>query len=275
MGKNVEIPLDLVIETPPSVHQVDMKAGLDTMQGISDAIRTIAETVVKKKIPEKKSSRNKIRTNMKDTFAGSYGLIFSLEAYDDAKELFNIIGKPVIVELIEYYLAEALDTNSKQLTQNAENIKESLGDLSVELISVLRGKMLKDAHKITQNFGYSTKLRYRGKKIRELQTFDENTYASLVPKENKHIQTVEVAITRFNRFTGNGRLQVRDNEDTQAFGFLGYQTVENHLRKKVASNLLENTGLSDNQDMSYLKFECYTYERRDGKVLKYMIKKIL
>ncbi|MDN8793355.1 hypothetical protein Q0M19_14125, partial [Staphylococcus aureus] len=90
-------------------------------------------------------------------------------------------------------------------------------------------------HKVTQHFGYSTNLRYRRTKdkIETLQKFDENTYASLVPKENKKIQTLEVAITRFNRFTGNGRLQVKDNEDTQAFGFLGYKTVENYLRKKV------------------------------------------
>lgn len=272
----MEIPLDLVIETPPLVHQVDMKTGLDTMQGISDAVRTIAETVVNKKIPEKKGPKNKIRTSMKDTFAGSYGLAFSLDAYDDAKELFNLIGRPVIVELIEYYLAEALDTDTKQLTSNAEEIRESLGDLSIELISVLRGQMLKDAHKATQNFGYSTKLRYRGsKKIRELQIFNEETYSSLVPKENKQLQTIEVAITRFNRFTGNGRLQVKDSDDTQAFGFLGYKTVENYLRRKVASNLLENTGLSDTQDMNFLKIQCYTYERRDGKVMKYMIKTIL
>jgi len=271
------ISLDLIINTPPTVHQVDMKTGLDTMQGISDAVRTITETVVNQKIPEKKSSKNKIRTNMKNTIFGSYGIVFSVDAYDDAKELFNLIGKPVIVELIEYYLAEALDTNSKKLTPNAEKIRENLGNLSIELISVLRGNMLKDAHKATQNFGYSTKLRYRGSndKIRELQTFDEDTYASLVPKENKHIQTLEVAITRFNRFTGNGRLQVKDGEDTQAFGFLGYKTVENYLRKKVASNLSNNTGLSDNQEMEFLKIECYTYERRDGKVMKYMIKKII
>ncbi|EHU2374531.1 DUF7946 domain-containing protein [Acinetobacter baumannii] len=272
----MQIPLDLVIETPSTVHQVDMKTGLDTMQGISDSIRTITETIVNKKIPEKKSARNKIRTNMKNTFSGSYGLVFSLDAYDEAKELFNIIGKSVILELIEYYLAEALDTSSKPLSSEAEKIRESLGELSIELISVLRGNMLKDAHKATQNFGYTTKLRYRSNKnIRELQIFDENTYASLVPKENKHIQNLEVAITRFNRFTGNGRLQVKGVNETHAFGFLGYKTIENYLRRKVASNLLENTGINDIQDMSFLGIECYTYERRDGKVIKYMIKKIL
>lgn len=275
IGK-MQIPLDLVIETPSTVHQVDMKTGLDTMQGISDSIRTITETIVNKKIPEKKSARNKIRTNMKNTFSGSYGLVFSLDAYDEAKELFNIIGKSVILELIEYYLAEALDTSSKPLSSEAEKIRESLGELSIELISVLRGNMLKDAHKATQNFGYTTKLRYRSNKnIRELQVFDENTYASLVPKENKHIQNLEVAITRFNRFTGNGRLQVKGVNETHAFGFLGYKTIENYLRRKVASNLLENTGISDIQDMNFLRIECYTYERRDGKVIKYMIKKIL
>lgn len=271
------LDLDLLINTPDKVHEVDMKTGLSTMQGISDAVRTIAETVVTKNIPEKKSPKNKIRTSMKNTIFGSYGLVFSLDAYADAKESFHLIGKSVIVELIEYYLAEALDTDSKKLSLKAEKIRDELGNSSIELISILRGQMLKDAHKVTQHFGYSTNLRYRIKKdkIQTLQTFDENTYASLVPKENKQIQTLEVAITRFNRFTGNGRLQVKGNEDTQAFGFLGYKTVENYLRKKVASNLSNNTGLGDNQEMEFLKIECYSYERRDGKVMKYMIKKVL
>ena len=134
----MEISLDLIINTPPTVHQVDMKTGLDTMQGISDAVRTITETVVNQKIPEKKSSKNKIRTNMKNTIFGSYGIVFSVDAYDDAKELFNLIGKPVIVELIEYYLAEALDTNSKNLTPNAEKIRENLGNLRYILEEIKR-----------------------------------------------------------------------------------------------------------------------------------------
>lgn len=247
------------------------------MQGISDAVRTITETIVSKEVPERKTPKNKIRTSMKNTIFGSYGLVFSLDAYGDVKESFQLIGKSVIVELIEYYLAEALDSDSRKLSNKAEKLKDELGNSSIELISVLRGQMLKDAHKVTQHFGYSTNLRYRRTKdkIETLQKFDENTYASLVPKENKKIQTLEVAITRFNRFTGNGRLQVKDNEDTQAFGFLGYKTVENYLRKKVASNLSNNTGLGDNQEMEFLKIECYSYERRDGKVMKYMIKKVL
>ncbi|WP_291374743.1 hypothetical protein [Acinetobacter sp. UBA6720] len=39
----MELELDLVIDTPN--FSVDMKSGLTTMQGVSDAVRLIAETV--------------------------------------------------------------------------------------------------------------------------------------------------------------------------------------------------------------------------------------
>ncbi|MDY6488448.1 hypothetical protein [Acinetobacter faecalis] len=271
----MEIELDLIIQTPPSINEVDMKSALDTMQGISDSVRTISETVVTKHLPEKKSSKNKIRTTMKNSFSGSYGLNFSVVAYDDAKESAQVLGKNLILELIEYYLAEALDTDSKQLSPQAEKLKNELGELSVELISVLRGTMLRSAHKVTQNFGYPVKIRYKGKKIRELQVLDEVTLSSLIPKENQNLLQIEMAVTRFNRFTGNGRLQLKGEQNSIAFGFLGYNTVETILKKKIADNLSNNTGIGEIEDMTFLKVECYSYERRDGKVIKYMIKKVL
>lgn len=271
----MEIELDLVIDTPPSINEVDMKSGLDTMQGISDAVRTISETAITKKMPEKKSSKNKIRTTMKHSFDGSYGLNFSVVAYGDAKDSATVLGKNTILELIQYYLAESLDSDSNQLSPKAEKVKNELGELSVELISVLRGTMLRNAHKVTQNFGYPVKIRYKGTKIRELQILDEMTLSSLTPRENQNLQKIEMAVTRFNRFTGNGRLQLRGEETSVAFGFLGYKTVENSLKKKVADNLSRNTGVGEVEEMEFLKIECYSYERRDGKVIKYMIKKVL
>lgn len=271
----MQIDLDLVIDTPKDVHEVDMKTGLHTMQGISDTVRTITETVLLGDIPEKKTINNPVRTSMKNTFEGSYGLKFSLDMHGKAKEQSQLIGKSVIVELIEFYLDEALDRTPKNLSTKADDINKKLGEKSLELISVLRRTMLKDSHKALQNFGYITKLRYGKKRMRELQTFDYTSYDSLVAKQNNKIQTLNVTITRFNRFTGNGRLQVEGVKETHAFGFFGYATVANFLRKKIANNLYENTGISEDQNMSYLTIECYSFERRDGKVIKYMITKVL
>ena len=39
-----------------------------------------------------------------------------------------------------------------------QKLKDELGNSSIELISVLRGQMLKDAHKVTQHFGYKKRL---------------------------------------------------------------------------------------------------------------------
>lgn len=73
----MELNLDAVIETP--IYQVDMKTGLDTFQGLSDATRTIVETILTDEVPIKKSAKSKVRSNMKNSFSGSYGLRFGIE----------------------------------------------------------------------------------------------------------------------------------------------------------------------------------------------------
>lgn len=68
--------LDLVIETEED--SIDMKAGLESMQGVSDAVRCIAESVLTEKVPKRHTSKSKVRTSLKKSFKGSYGHIFSL-----------------------------------------------------------------------------------------------------------------------------------------------------------------------------------------------------
>lgn len=59
-----------------------MKSGLTTMQGVSDAVRLIAETVATDEVPSKNTSRSSVRTRLKN-FSGSYGQMFSVEAFED------------------------------------------------------------------------------------------------------------------------------------------------------------------------------------------------
>ena len=77
----MELELDLVIDTPN--FSVDMKSGLTTMQGVSDAVRLIAETVATDEVPSKNTSRSSVRTRLKKNFSGSYGQMFSVEAFED------------------------------------------------------------------------------------------------------------------------------------------------------------------------------------------------
>ncbi len=57
------IYFDLVIETEDD--SVDMKAGLVSMQGVSDAVRCVAELILTEKVPERQSSKSKVSITMK------------------------------------------------------------------------------------------------------------------------------------------------------------------------------------------------------------------
>ena len=67
----MSINLDVLIDTPE--HSVDMKTGLETLLGVSDATRSISETVLIGHVPKKQNAKSNVRTNLKQSFKGSYG----------------------------------------------------------------------------------------------------------------------------------------------------------------------------------------------------------
>ena len=154
----MELELDLVIDTPN--FSVDMKSGLTTMQGVSDAVRLIAETVATDEVPSKNTSRSSVRTRLKKNFSGSYGQMFSVEAFEDeAIKRLSSVGKDDLAEIIEYYFSEAFYQNYPPLSSKAKSIINSLGDQSTVLIKALRKKTLIDnIHNVPNNFGYDVKI---------------------------------------------------------------------------------------------------------------------
>lgn len=270
----MEVNLDLVISTPD--HTVDMKSGLTTMQGVSDAVRIIAETAVTNEVPRKNTSRSSIRTRLKENFEGSYGQVFSVQGFtDDAKKQLDFIGKDVLAELISYYLSEAFYQDFVDLSPNAKQIVDSLGTKSNALIKALRKQTLIDnIHNVSNNFGYDIKVRYRKNRsnIRELQTFSEDTYAKMAAKESHKTVDLEVSITRFNTFTGNGRLQIKGRKETVAFGFTAYKTVDLSTKKLFSKNLDDNNGIIEDNDRKHLKLKATSLQKKDGDVVKYLIR---
>jgi len=101
------INFDVVIDSIEDA--VDMKAGLASMQGVSDAIRCIAGAILTEKTPKKQTHKAPVRTTLKKSFKGSYGHIFGLEVHDEKlKKRLNSIGRPAFLELIVYFMSEAL-----------------------------------------------------------------------------------------------------------------------------------------------------------------------
>ncbi|WP_419876775.1 hypothetical protein [Acinetobacter indicus] len=261
-----------------------MKSSLQTMQGMSDAIRTVAETIANEVIPERKNFHDDTRTELEDSFEGSYGQNFRLvTCSENAKQKFNELGEPVVVEIIKYYLSEALFQDYPKLSPSASKFIDKLGTSSESLIQKLRNGTLQRVHTVPNTLHYDVSLHHKTyvkeeiKEVKLLQTFDKETYAVLVPKKSKKIINISIAITRFNIFTGNGRCKVKgDNTDKIiAFGFISYKALKPKVKKIFSQNLDSNNGLDDEEVMHYINVSARELIKRDGEVVKYIIESVI
>lgn len=267
------INLDLVIETKED--SVDMKAGLDSMQGVSDAVRSIAESILTEKTPRRHTHTSKVRTSLKRSFKGSYGHVFSLDIHDDKllKKL-NKIGRPAFIELISYFISESLYSESSLLTHKAQKVLDDLGENAETIVQQLRVSSLANIHEISIKFNHDIKIRYRKSRdqIIVLAKFDRSTAKVLQAELSDELFDLKVIVTRFNIYTGNGRLQVEGQDETTAFGFkIKYRDLNIKAKKVFSENLDYNNGL-ERAKYKYLGISTSPLKLRDGKVVKYIVK---
>lgn len=267
------IDLDLVIETDED--SIDMKAGLDTMQGVSDSVRCVAETILTEEVPERKTSKSKVRTRLKKSFKGSYGHIFSLDVFDpQLQKKLNSIGRPAFVELITYFISESLYQDSNPLSDKAHKVIDTLGKKADDIVNQLRKSSLKNIHEISVKFNHDVKIRYR-KSLHEqivIAKFDQNTAMVLQAKPSDEKVDLNAVITRLNIHTGNGRLQIEGSYETVAFGFgPHYKSVKLKAKKLFSENLNYNNGL-ENDKWKYIKISASPIKLKDGKIVKYIVK---
>lgn len=268
----MEINLDVVIETPE--HSIDMKSGLDTLQGVSDATRCISETILTEQTPQHLTYKSKVRTNLKQSFKGSYGHIFSIDVYDESlNKKLRKIGRESFSELIAYFFIEALYMESKSLSEKSQKFLDSLGDEAEQLINKLRLSTLENIHAIPIKFDHEVKIRFRRSRDEQtvLALFNKETAKILQAVESKDKIDIIVSITRLNINTGNGRLLVKGSSETVAFGFgIEYKDVKIEAKKLFSENLNNNNGLKE-ENWSYLKISASSIEL-NGKTIKYIVK---
>lgn len=267
------INLDLVIDTKEDT--VDMKAGLASMLGVSDAVRCIAETVLTEKIPKRQAYNGSVRTSLKNSFKGSYGHIFSLDVHDPSliKKL-NQIGEAPFIELLSYFISESLYREPNKLSLKAQNIVDELGEKTEGLIHQLRVSSLENIHKISLKFNHEIKIRHR--KSNDSQTiiarFNRSTAKVLEAKPSNEKIDLRIIVSRLNIHTGNGRLQIEGHDETVAFGFgIEYKEVNIKAKKIFSENLDHNNGLAKDK-WKYLKISVSPIKLRDGKIVKYIVK---
>jgi hypothetical protein len=274
--KYMPLDLDVVINTPE--ESVDMKSGLDTLQGVSDAARCIAETILSGRVPERQSYKSNVRTQLKQSFRGSYGQIFSIEIFDEkAQRKYDEIGRSVFLELMAYFLNESVyKEHLYQLSAIAEGVIAELGEKADALTKQLRKSPLRRLHQVSDKFGYGVKIRYRQSRDNqtELANFDQNTAATIQARLARQDVRITVAITRLNINTGNGRLVVEGTDDTVAFGFHGqYARVSFAIKEAISENLNYNN-VRDSERWQYIDVVARPIKLRDGKVVKYIVKEL-
>ncbi|EMH1212147.1 hypothetical protein KDV25_16405 [Morganella morganii] len=269
------INFDIVIDSHD--YSVDMNSGLETLKGASEATRQIASTLLNEHVPKRLTSDNKVRTKLKKTFEGSFGQIFSLEIEcEDLKRRFKRIGRDVFSELMSYFIHEALYRETPTLSNKADEILNNLTEkLQNELIDQLRLSSLSRLHNVSINFNKDVKIRYRNNKENKvLISVNRDSYSTLKPKTDKTKVNIIASITRLNINTGNGRLLIKGQSDTVAFGFPArYEDVKKTAKKQFSANLDNNNGIS-RDEWKTLSLKAHTQKTNDGRIIKYLIEEI-
>lgn len=266
------INFDVVIDTPE--YEVDMKSGLDTMQGISDATQIIGETLLTGEIPERITARRSVRTTLKKSFKGSYGHAFRLDALDEkSRRELRRIGNSAFTELVAYFMREALYIETDDPSEKALRVLERLGDKSEDLIRQLRISVMKEVHEVAVKFGHNVQIRYRRNSVDRLSLvkFTPDTVHAVQAARTDDRLRLRASIRRLNTNTGNGRLQLEGGEETVAFGFrASYRDVEFAMKRRFSDNLHYNNGL-DVERWEYLEIVANPIKLLDGRIVKYVV----
>ncbi len=269
------IDLDLVIATKE--ESVDMKSGLTSMQGVSDAVRCIAEGVLAEKVPERQTSKSNVRTTLKKSFKGSYGQIFSLDIHDeDLKKRLSRIGHAAFVEIIGYFISEALYKEPEPISAKAEKVVDNLGDTAEKIVQQLRVSSLENIHDISIKFNHDVLIRHRINRNRQklIASFDKNSATALHAAIGTREVDLSVVVTRLNIHTGNGRIQIEGENETTPFGFArSYQEIATRFKKIFSHNLDHNNGITPDK-WRYLRIAALPVKLKDGRIIKYIINKV-
>ncbi|WP_419246220.1 hypothetical protein [Serratia sp. NFX21] len=271
----MNINFDIVIKS--GTNDVDMDYGLKTLSGTSRVVSTLAEAILKEEVSERRTSLNDVRTQLKQSFKSSYGQNFCIEVIEPLlKRKLRRIGNDVFCEVMSFYIAESLFLQPDALSPMAQEVVDGLENIEDKLLDVLR-RGLVDMHKITSMSSFNVELNHKPRGNRKC-------IAILTPKTAQHItETAEgvkeyeiVAIfTRFNSMTGNGRLIVKGDDKTTAFGLAkGLKYVPLEFKKKITANLHSNNGLNKDH-WNYITLKVKDLKLASGEVVKYFINEIV
>ncbi|OCP52566.1 hypothetical protein AKH04_22705 [Vibrio parahaemolyticus] len=269
----MKVNLDIVIGSPD--NEIDMQYGLETLKGTSDVVSIAAEAILRARVPEKRTHKSDARTKLKQSFTGSYGHKFSIEIVDkELQSRLRKIGTDTFLEVLSYFVLEALYLDTGQLSPEAEALVDELSDITDKLVDRLKEPLV-DTHKIANYFNYDIKLRQRKRGLpepKELLIFNNCTAKNITDAERSDVEEeMDVVIVRFHSITGNGRFYIKAQEEIESFGFASkVRAVNDEMRKAISSNLHKNNTLPP-ENGEFMKVKVKRVALPTGKVIKYLI----
>lgn len=269
----MKISMEVVIQS--GEDEVDMDFALQSLLGTASVACLSTEGILNGKVIERRTTANEIRAKLKQSFKSSYGQRFEIHfSRSSLESRYRKIGKDAFIEVMSYYIREALYLESDALSQKAKKVINELEAIEENLTDRLRSP-LSDMHKITTTNNYNVVLRSKvaGENV-NLITLNEQTASNIMGTTLENTQeTIDVVITRFNSMTGNGRLIIRDQieEKTTAFGFSNMIRFVRDAEKSAVSNNLHNNNGAGRDDWEYLRMRVNRLVKSNGETVKYII----
>ncbi|EFG8403922.1 hypothetical protein BL808_001297 [Escherichia coli] len=264
------VNLDVVIKS--GNLPVDMEYGLDTLAGAAEVTCILAEAILRKKIVKRRTPTNPARTELKQSFKSSYGQNFALVIDDPVlKRKLADMTNSVFTEIMSYYIAEALYVVPKALSNKASDYMKDLEEIEDEIINRIRNP-LKRMHTINYHRNWDIEFNYKNPQGKNsIVNLNTRTGTNLI--YTKTIQArfqIIAVITRFNSRTGNGRLVLKGEDETVAFGFyLPLNLLPPKQKQLISLNLHNNNGKADN--FTFLKLVVSRVVIKNGETVKYLV----
>ena len=279
MTKVKKLELSIVVDTKE--HEIDMQYGLETLKGASDTVNLIAEAILTGQI-DKRGRRTHcskdIRTKLKQSFKSSFGQKFALEiTKPELRSKLRKMGDEVFLEVLSYYVMEALILDSGKLSDEASQVLDELEGVTDNLFKRLDNP-LKDMHQISKYYNHNVSLRHKKRGSPEKQLFRltsktcENLTETYVEPGNVVIDAV---IVRYHSKTGNGRLHIRGADEFVSFGMqAGVMSSSKTLRQRLSENLHVNN-LINPEDGTFITLNAKKKVLPSGEIVKYLVTGIL
>lgn len=275
MAAEAEINFQLKIESGRSL--VDMEYALETMWGFSGALSIITDSVLSNHVNPTLSASDQVRAQLMGAYLGSYVQDFKIKVTDPLKVArLKALGNSVVSELIAYFIYESTYTEPPALSKPAEKRLKTLEAIEGKVIDRIHERV-KDMHKISKMKGYSVSLKrkadQRMMKVLEVNKSTSENLFNFVDDVN--VFDIDAMVTRFNSFTGNGRVLLSNENSTVPFSFIGpYSKVKTSVKRFASENLHNNNGVSEEARTS-LRMTVKARRNSSGDVIKYMINNIV